>query len=85
MGDADIVSVTYDKLPQIVNSGTRVLLNDGLIELVEAAGATVEGIGIAIEKGFQNGGKIIREKGIQLESLAIVDGMDAETGEIIFR
>lgn len=58
---------------------------NGLIELVEAAGATVEGIGIAIEKGFQNGGKIIREKGIQLESLAIVDGMDAETGEIIFR
>lgn len=58
---------------------------NGLIELVESAGATVEGIGIAIEKGFQSGGKIIREKGIRLESLAIVEGMNTETGEIQFR
>ena len=57
----------------------------GLTDLVESAGATVEGIGIAIEKGFQQGGKIIREKGYQLESLAIVDGMDASTGSITFR
>lgn len=57
----------------------------GLISIVEAAGATVEGIGIAIEKGFQNGGKIIREKGYQLESLAIVEAMDAESGTICFR
>ncbi len=57
----------------------------GLIQLVEDAGATVEGIGIAIEKGFQQGGEIIRNKGIKLESLAIVDGMNPETGEIIFR
>ena len=57
----------------------------GLIQIVEAAGATVEGIGIAIEKGFQQGGKIIREKGYQLESLAIVDDMDWQTGEINFR
>ena len=57
----------------------------GLIQLVEDAGATVEGIGIAIEKGFQQGGEIIRKKGIKLESLAIVDGMNPETGEIIFR
>lgn len=57
----------------------------GLIQIVEAAGATVEGIGIAIEKGFQQGGKIIREKGYQLESLAIVDDMDWRTGEIKFR
>lgn len=57
----------------------------GLLELVEEAGATVEGIGIAIEKGFQNGGKKIREKGIQLESLAIIDAMNAQTGEITFR
>lgn len=57
----------------------------GLIEIVEQAGATVEGIGIAIEKGFQQGGQIIRDKGIRLESLAIVDGMNAETGEIEFR
>jgi len=56
----------------------------GLLELVEAAGATVEGIGIAIEKGFQQGGQLIREKGIQLESLAIVEAMDAD-GTISFR
>lgn len=57
----------------------------GLTELVESAGATVEGIGIAIEKGFQQGGKIIREKGYQLESLAIVESMDAADKTITFR
>lgn len=57
----------------------------GLTDLCTNAGATVEGIGIAIEKGFQTGGKIIRGKGIQLESLAIVEAMDAETGKITFR
>jgi xanthine phosphoribosyltransferase len=58
---------------------------NGLISIVEASGATVEGLGIAIEKGFQNGGKILREKGYHLESLAIVDAMDAETSSIQFR
>ena len=58
---------------------------NGLISIVEASGATVEGLGIAIEKGFQNGGKILREKGDHLESLAIVDAMDAETSSIQFR
>lgn len=58
---------------------------EGLINLVQSAGATVEGIGIAVEKGFQKGGKRIREKGVQLESLAIVDAMDSKTGEITFR
>ena len=57
----------------------------GLTDLVESAGATVEGIGIAIEKGFQQGGKIIREKGYQLESLAIVESMDASDGSVVFR
>ena len=57
----------------------------GLISIVQQAGATVEGIGIAIEKGFQQGGRIIRNLGYQLESLAIVDGMDAATGNIVFR
>ncbi len=57
----------------------------GLISIAESAGATVEGLGIAIEKGFQIGGKVIRNLGYHLESLAIVDGMNAETGEIIFR
>ena len=57
----------------------------GLISIVDQAGGTVEGIGIAIEKGFQMGGQIIRNLGYQLESLAIVDSMNHETGEIIFR
>lgn len=58
---------------------------EGLLEIVREAGATVEGIGIAVEKGFQKGGDVIRSKGIRLESLAIVESMDAETGEITFR
>ena len=57
----------------------------GLISIVESAGATVEGIGIAVEKGFQIGGRVIRNLGYQLESLAIVDAMDAENGTITFR
>lgn len=57
----------------------------GLISIIKQAGGTVEGIGIAIEKGFQNGGKIIRNLGYQLESLAIVDSMDAATGTVKFR
>ncbi len=57
----------------------------GLISIVNEAGATIEGIGIAIEKGFQPGGQIIRNLGYQLESLAIVDSMDPKTGEIVFR
>lgn len=58
---------------------------EGLLEIVQKAGATVEGIGIAVEKGFQKGGDLIRAKGIQLESLAIVESMNSETGEIVFR
>ena len=57
----------------------------GLIQIVQSAGATVEGIGIAVEKGFQSGGRMIRNLGYQLESLAIVEGMDDETGKITFR
>ena len=57
----------------------------GLIQIVKSAGGTVEGIGIAIEKGFQSGGTVIRNLGYHLESLAIVDGMDASTGKITFR
>ena len=56
----------------------------GLISIVQEAGGTVEGIGIAVEKGFQNGGRIIRNLGYHLESLAIVDSMDASTGKIVF-
>lgn len=58
---------------------------EGLIDIVKSSGATIEGVGIAIEKGFQKGGDLIRSKGIRVESLAIVDGMNAETGEIFFR
>lgn len=57
----------------------------GLIQIVQSAGGTVEGIGIAIEKGFQTGGRIIRNLGYQLESLAIVDDMDWKTGTITLR
>ncbi len=58
---------------------------EGLIDIVNKAGATVEGIGIAVEKGFQKGGELIRSKGIRVESLAIVESMDDQTGEITFR
>ena len=57
----------------------------GLISITEAAGATVAGIGIAIEKGFQHGGRSIRNLGYHLESIAIVESMDAASGEIVFR
>ena len=57
----------------------------GLISIVDSADATVEGLGIVIEKGFQEGGYRIRNLGYQLESIAIVESMDAETGEITFR
>ncbi len=88
---------TYDVIvaKKYISSNDHILIIDdflangcaleGLIDLVQSAGATVEGIGIAIEKGFQKGGEIIRKKGIQLESLAIVDGMDHESGTITFR
>ena len=80
---------------KILNEDDHVLIIDdflangcalqGLISIVNQAGGTVEGIGIAIEKGFQVGGQIIRNLGYQLESLAIVDSMDATTGTINFR
>ena len=80
---------------KFINPGDKVLIIDdflangcalqGLISITEQAGATVAGIGIAIEKGFQYGGRVIRNLGYHLESLAIVDGMNAETGEITFR
>lgn len=57
---------------------------NGLLELCEQAGVTVEGIGIAIEKGFQPGGKQLRERGYQVESPAIIESMNPETGTITF-
>lgn len=57
----------------------------GLIDIVKQAGATLEGVGICIEKGFQEGGKKLRDMGIDLQSLAIVESMDAETGSVNFR
>lgn len=96
-----IQSFTHNKVYDVIvskkylNAGDHVLIVDdflangcalnGLIELVNDAGATLEGIGIVIEKGFQKGGAEIRERGIQLESLAIVESMNAETKEIVFR
>ena len=58
---------------------------EGLLDIVNQSGAVVAGIGIAIEKGFQPGGKKIREKGYDLASLAIIDSMDGDTGTIVFR
>jgi len=57
----------------------------GLISISESAGATVEGLGIVIEKGFQIGGRVIRNLGYHLESLAIIESMDAENGTVVFR
>ena len=98
---ADVESFTHKNVNQVIVSKKflgpedHVLIIDdflangcalqGLISIVNQAGGTVEGIGIAIEKGFQVGGRIIRNLGIKLESLSIVDGMDAATGTITFR
>ncbi len=98
---AEVESFTHKNKNQVIvskkylSADDRVLIIDdflangcalqGLINIVEQSGATVEGLGIAIEKGFQIGGRVIRNLGYQLESLAIVDAMDAETGEITFR
>ena len=80
---------------QFLHEGEHVLIIDdflangcalqGLISIVDDAGAVVEGCGIVIEKGFQIGGRVIRNMGYQVESLAIVEEMDAETGTIKFR
>ena len=98
---AEVESFTHKKTNTVIvskkylNENDHVLIIDdflangcalqGLISLVEAADGTVEGCGIAIEKGFQEGGHRIRNLGYQVESLAIVDAMDAETGTITFR
>ena len=98
---AEVDSFTHKTTNRVIVSkkflspGDRLLIIDdflangcalqGLISIAEEAGATVEGIGIVIEKGFQDGGKIIRGKGYKLESLAIVESMDCENGSICFR
>ena len=98
---ADVVSFTHKNTNQVIvskkflNEDDKVLIIDdflangcalqGLISIINQAGATVEGIGIAIEKGVQIGGTTIRNMGYQLESLAIVESMDASTGEVKFR
>ena len=97
---AEVESFTHKTKNQVIvakkflNEEDRVLIIDdflangcalqGLISIVQSAGATVEGIGIAIEKGFQSGGRIIRNFGYQLESLPIVESMDPETGTVHF-
>lgn len=98
---AEVESFTHKCKNQIIvakkflNNNDHVLIIDdflangcalqGLIHIVQLSGATVEGIGIAVEKGFQSGGKIIRNLGYHLESLAIVENMNHETGKITFR
>jgi len=101
MYTAEVESFTHKNKNQVIvskkflSSDDRVLIVDdflangcalqGLISITEDAGASVEGIGIAIEKGFQYGGRSIRNLGYQLESLAIVDSMDASSQTIVFR
>lgn len=96
-----VESFTHGKVYDIIvakeflGKGDKVLIIDdflakgaaleGLAALVQDSGAELVGAGIVIEKGFQDGGKRIREKGIRVESLAIVDAMNDETGEIVFR
>ena len=58
---------------------------NGLLDIAQKAGATGEGVGIAAEKGFQRGGELIRQKGIRVESLAIIESMDADSGNIVFK
>ncbi|MBE7065248.1 MAG: xanthine phosphoribosyltransferase [Ruminococcaceae bacterium] len=98
---AEVESFTHKNKNQVIvskkflNADDHILIIDdflangcalqGLISIAEDAGATVEGLGIAIEKGFQIGGRVIRNLGYKLESLAIVDSMDDETGKIVFR
>lgn len=78
LGEDDCVLIVDD----ILANGCAL---KGLIAIVESAGAKVEGVGIAIEKSFQPGGRSIREMGYQVESLAIIDSMHVEGGEIRFR
>ena len=98
---AEVDSFTHKRRNMVIVSrkyiqpGDRVLIIDdflangcalqGLISIVDSAEATVEGCGIVIEKGFQEGGERLRNLGYRLESLAIVDAMDAETGSVTFR
>ena len=98
---AEVESFTHKNKNQVIvskkflNADDHILIIDdflangcalqGLIAIAESAGATVEGLGIVIEKGFQIGGRVIRNLGYHLESLAIVDAMDSETGIITFR
>ena len=98
---AEVESFTHKRKNNVIvskkflNSDDHLLIIDdflangcalqGLIAIAKAAGASVEGIGIVIEKGFQIGGQVIRNLGVQLESLAIVDAMDVEAGTVTFR
>ena len=58
---------------------------EGLIDIVRQSGGTVEGVGVAVEKGFQGGGDKLRKAGYNLHSLAIIDKMDAKTNTVVFR
>lgn len=78
LGPADHVLIVDDFLA----NGCAI---DGLVEICRQAGATVEGVGIAVEKGFQPGGARLRGEGLRVDSLAIVEAMDPATGTIAFR
>ena len=75
-------AISKNHIAGALNTGLEIR---GLCDIVSAAGATLVGIGCAVEKGFQEGGQRMRNLGYHLESLAIVDAMDAETGTVTFR
>ncbi len=98
---AKVESFTKKKVTDVIvskkylNPGDNILIIDdflangcavnGLIQIINESGATLKGVGIAIEKGFQDGGRLLREKGVRVESLAIIESMDAATGNVVFR
>ncbi len=98
---AKVESFTKKKVTDVIvskkylNPGDNILIIDdflangcavnGLIQIINESGATLKGVGIAIEKGFQDGGRLLREKGVRVESLAIIESMDASTGDVVFR
>ena len=98
---AKVESFTKKKVTDVIvskkylNPGDNILIIDdflangcavnGLIQIINESGATLKGVGIAIEKGFQDGGRLLRENGVRVESLAIIESMDAATGNVVFR
>ena len=93
IGIACVAAQYFDNVPVVFAKKSQTVNIDGEVystkieslDIAQKAGATVEGVGIAVEKGFQRGGELIRQKGIRVESLAIIESMDADSGNIVFK